>query len=101
MTIWLHGNFDSSTWFPLRDQFDHLCVELGGPADVMLVQIDDGASGRTRLVASLPNETYARLFQGFSEISSADLPARASSLIVGQLSEAEKFFKFPEYRANA
>lgn len=101
MTVWIEGDFESSSWFPLRDQFDELSVSLGAPKNVLLVQIDDGSSERTRLIASLPSQTYLPLFTGFREIPVTSLPRHAARLVVGQLSEATKFFEFPEHRANA
>ncbi len=98
MSIWIKKTFPydpSEGWAYVQDQFENIIVASGAPSEMLLVAKSSEDHTTTTLVALVPNEMIADAFAGFERISLDQRPD-CPSLLVGNQTEFEKYFKLPK-----
>jgi hypothetical protein len=91
MPIWIEKDFGLADYAQDQQKFVDLFTVLGSPREMMMVAT--GPVHKAQIFVSLLDRKYLSLFDGYTEVSEADLPRAARGLVSHQ-DEFEKRFEY-------
>jgi hypothetical protein len=94
MTIWIERTIANEDVPRLQDTFAKQWEAFGSPRGMLLVSVNDIASGMSRVIAGFPNDVVVHLYEGFTPIDDGELPKEATFL-VGHDADFKERFSIP------
>ena len=92
MTVWAQRTFAKGEWAPVQDLFEKHFMALRGPKEMMMVIANDEWN-KDQLFVALPDKALLRMYEGFEEIGTGELP-KVATLLVGLVTSFEARFKY-------